>query len=30
MKAGLQRARGMIMAFGPGMVAETARFSVAG
>lgn len=30
MRAGLQRARGMIMAFGPGMVAETARFSVAG
>lgn len=30
MRTGLQGARGMIMAFGPGMVAETARFSVAG
>lgn len=30
MRAGLERARGMVMAFGPGMVAETARFSVAG
>jgi predicted naringenin-chalcone synthase len=29
MRAGLESARGMIMAFGPGMVAETARFSVA-
>nr|WP_298683622.1 type III polyketide synthase [uncultured Dongia sp.] len=30
MRGGLDRARGMLLAFGPGMVAESARFSVAG
>lgn len=28
LKTGLRRARGMAMAFGPGMVAETARFTI--
>lgn len=30
LRAGRQRARGLAMAFGPGMVAETARFTMAG